>query len=295
MTDIRKALDSVARETDQWLGTLLPDGSGPESQLFEAMRYAALGPGKRLRPFLLVETGRLFDVDRKGLLRAACAIECVHTYSLVHDDLPCMDDDDMRRGRPTVHKAYDEATAVLAGDGLLTFAFELLADPGTHPDPRVRAALVLALAKASGAHGMVGGQMLDLVSENTAVDEVRIARLQQLKTGALIAAACEMGALMGHASADAMHAIMAYAKDLGLAFQIADDLLDVTGDADQMGKAVGKDAALGKATFVALLGADRARQQADHLAQQAQQHLAMFGARADVLRETASFVVERRS
>jgi farnesyl diphosphate synthase len=295
MTDIRKALDGIAREVDEWLGTLLPDGTGPEAQLFEAMRYAALGPGKRLRPFLLVETGRLFDVDRKGLLRAACAIECVHTYSLVHDDLPCMDDDDMRRGRPTVHKAYDEATAVLAGDGLLTFAFELLADPGTHPDPRVRAALVLTLAKASGAHGMVGGQMIDLASENAAVDETRITRLQQLKTGALIAAACEMGALMGHASPEAMHAIMAYAKDLGLAFQIADDLLDVTGDADQMGKAVGKDAALGKATFVALLGTERARQQADHLARQAQQHLAMFGNRADVLRETASFVVERRS
>jgi farnesyl diphosphate synthase len=259
------------------------------------MRYAALGPGKRLRPFLLIETGRLFDVDRRGLLRAACAIECVHTYSLVHDDLPCMDDDDLRRGRPTVHKAYDEATAVLAGDGLLTFAFELLADPATHPDPRTRAALVLALAKASGAHGMVGGQMLDLASENAAVDEVRITRLQQLKTGALIAVACEMGALMGHASPDAMHGVMAYAKDLGLAFQIADDLLDVTGDVAEMGKAVGKDAALGKATFVALLGPERARRQADLLAEQAQGHLQLFGARAEVLRATASYVVERRS
>jgi farnesyl diphosphate synthase len=295
MTDIRGAIDGIAREVDAWLGTLLPEGSGPESQLFEAMRYAALGPGKRLRPFLLIETGRLFDVDRKGLLRAACAIECVHTYSLVHDDLPCMDDDDLRRGRPTVHKAYDEATAVLAGDGLLTFAFELLADPATHPDPRTRAALVLALAKASGAHGMVGGQMLDLASENAAVDEVRITRLQQLKTGALIAVACEMGALMGHASPDAMHGVMAYAKDLGLAFQIADDLLDVTGDVTEMGKAVGKDAALGKATFVALLGPERARRQADLLAEQAQGHLQLFGARAEVLRATASYVVERRS
>jgi farnesyl diphosphate synthase len=259
------------------------------------MRYAALGPGKRLRPFLLIETGRLFDVERKGLLRAAAAIECVHTYSLVHDDLPCMDDDDMRRGRPTAHKAFDEATAVLAGDALLTFAFELLADSATHPDPRVRANLVLCLAKASGAHGMVGGQMLDLVSENEAVDERRITRLQQLKTGALIAASCELGALMGHASPEAMHAVMAYAKDLGLAFQIADDILDVTGDADQMGKAVGKDAGLGKATFVALLGLERAKQQADMLAAQAASHLDLFGARADVLRAAAAFVVERRS
>jgi farnesyl diphosphate synthase len=295
MTDIRKALDEVAREVDEWLGVLLPDGPGPEARLYEAMRYAALGPGKRLRPFLVVETGRLFDVERKGLMRAAAAIECVHTYSLVHDDLPCMDDDDMRRGRPTAHKAFDEATAVLAGDALLTFAFELLADPATHPDPRVRAALVLCLARASGAHGMVGGQMLDLVSENAAVDETRITRLQQLKTGALIAASCELGALMGHASPDAMHAVMAYAKDLGLAFQIADDLLDVTGDADQMGKAVGKDAGLGKATFVALLGLERAKRQADLLASQASGHLELFGARADVLRAAASFVVERRS
>lgn len=296
MGDIRKALDDVAREVDEWLGVLLPEGDGPEAPVYEAMRYAALGPGKRLRPFLVVEAGRLFDVDRKRLMRAGAAIECVHTYSLVHDDLPCMDDDDLRRGRPTVHKAYDEATAVLAGDALLTFAFELLAHPDTHPDARVRAQLVLALAKASGAQGMVGGQMIDIVSEKVEKPtETLITRLQQMKTGALIACACELGALLGQASHDAMHAITGYSRDLGLAFQIADDLLDVTGNVEEMGKAVNKDANLGKATFVSLLGLERAKNQADLLADQAARYLDMFGARADNLRQIARYVVERRS
>jgi len=295
MSDIRKTLDDVAREVDEWLGVLLPEGEGPEAPVYEAMRYAALGPGKRLRPFLVVETGRLFDVDRKRLMRAGAAIECVHTYSLVHDDLPCMDDDDLRRGRPTVHKAYDEATAVLAGDALLTFAFELLAHPDTHPDARVRAALVLSLAKSSGAQGMVGGQMIDIVSEKAKPTETLIARLQQMKTGALISCACELGALLGQASPEALHAIVGYSRDLGLAFQIADDVLDVTGNVEEMGKAVGKDADMGKATFVSLLGLERAKSQAELLAQQASKYLDMFGARADNLRKIARYVVERRS
>lgn len=295
MQTVQKALDDVARELDAGLDALLPDSDGPDVRLCEAMRYAVLGPGKRLRPFLVLEIGRLFDVNRGRLLRAAAAIECVHTYSLVHDDLPCMDDDDLRRGRPTVHKEFDEATAVLAGDGLLTFAFELLADPETHPDGRVRADLVLALARASGAQGMVGGQMIDLACENTAVDETIVTRLQQMKTGALIACACELGAILGHARNEAMHAVQGYAHDLGLAFQIADDLLDVTGDAAEMGKAVKKDAKAGKATFVALLGVERARQQAELLARQAAAHLELFGARAETLQALAQFVVERRS
>jgi len=293
--DVRLALDAAAREVDEWLGALMPSSGGPEAKLYDAMRYAALGPGKRLRPFLVLECGRLFGVDRRRLLRAGAAIECVHTYSLVHDDLPCMDDDDLRRGRATVHKAYDEATAVLAGDALLTQAFEILADPETHDDPRVRADLVLALAKAAGAHGMVGGQMLDLACENVEVDERIVTRLQQMKTGALITCACEMGAIMGHARGEAMHAVLGFAHDLGLAFQIADDLLDATGDAAQIGKAVRKDAAAGKATFVALLGVERARAQANLLASQAARHLDHFGERAALLRAVARFVVERPS
>lgn len=293
--DARRALDAAAREVDEWLGALMPSSDGPEARLYEAMRYAALGPGKRLRPFLVLECGRLFGVDRRRLLRASAAIECVHTYSLVHDDLPCMDDDDLRRGRATVHKAFDEATAVLVGDALLTLAFEILADPETHDDPRVRADLVLALSKAAGARGMVGGQMLDLACENVEVEERIVTRLQQMKTGALITCACEMGAIMGHASGEAMHAVLGFAHDLGLAFQIADDLLDATGDAAQLGKAVRKDAAAGKATFVALLGVERARAQANLLASQAARHLDHFGERATLLRAVARFVVERPS
>jgi farnesyl diphosphate synthase len=295
VVDVRRLLEAAAREVDEWLAAFLPQAGGPEARLYDAMRYAMLGPGKRLRPFLVLECGRLFGVDRRRLLRAGAAIECVHTYSLVHDDLPCMDDDDLRRGRATVHKAFDEATAVLAGDALLTLAFEILADPDTHDDARVRADLALALAKAAGARGMVGGQMLDLVCENAEVNERVVTRLQQMKTGALITCACELGAIMGHARGESMHAVLGFAHDLGLAFQIADDLLDVTGDAAQLGKAVRKDAAAGKATFVALLGVERARAQAHLLASQAARHLDQFGERAALLRAVARFVVERPS
>jgi farnesyl diphosphate synthase len=259
------------------------------------MRYATLAGGKRLRPFLVVEGARLFGVEPEGALRAAAAIEMVHCYSLVHDDLPAMDDDDMRRGRPTVHKAFDEATAILAGDGLLTRAFEVLADPATHPDGAVRCALVAALARAAGAEGMVGGQMIDLAVEHRATGIGEITRLQRLKTGALIHFSCSAGPIMAHAPAQLRDAMHFYAQDFGLAFQMADDLLDVEGDAAALGKATGKDAGRGKATFVSLLGVERAREQAARLADQAAAHLASFGPDADRLRQLARWAVERRN
>ncbi len=227
--------------------------------------------------------------------RVSSAIECVHTYSLVHDDLPCMDDDDLRRGKPTVHRAYDEATAVLAGDALLTFAFELLADRDTHQLAEVRVELLRRLALAAGGQGMVGGQMIDLASEGEALDMGGISRLQRLKTGALIAFACEAGAVLGRAPRERRHALRAYAHDMGLAFQIADDLLDVEGKAETVGKATGKDAAAGKATFVSILGVERARAQAAMLSEQAIQHLDLFDEKADLLRQAARFVITRRS
>ncbi|MFM8991722.1 MAG: polyprenyl synthetase family protein, partial [Alphaproteobacteria bacterium] len=225
----------------------------------------------------------------------AAAIEMVHCYSLVHDDLPAMDDDDMRRGRPTVHKAFDEATAILAGDGLLTRAFEVLADPATHPDGAVRCALVAALARAAGAEGRVGGQMIVLAVEHRATGIGEITRLQRLKTGALIHFACLAGPIMAHAPAQARDAMHFYAQDFGLAFQMADDLLDVEGDAATLGKATGKDEGRGKATFVSLLGVERAREQAARLADQAAAHLAPFGADADRLRQLARGAVDRRN
>jgi farnesyl diphosphate synthase len=237
----------------------------------------------------------MFGASEKSLLRTAAALECVHCYSLVHDDLPAMDDDDMRRGRPTVHKAFDEATAILAGDGLLTRAFEVLADPATHPDGAVRCALVAALAKAAGAEGMVGGQMIDLAVEHRATEIGEITRLQRLKTGALIHFACSAGPIMAHAPAQLRDAMHFYAQDFGLAFQMADDLLDVEGDAAALGKATGKDAGRGKATFVSLLGVERARGQAARLAEQAAAHLAPFGPDADRLRQLARWAVERRN
>jgi farnesyl diphosphate synthase len=259
------------------------------------MRYSTLGGGKRLRPFLVMEGARLFGVNENCALRVACAIEMVHCYSLVHDDLPAMDNDDLRRGRPTTHIKYDEATAILAGDGLLTRAFEVLAHPSTHGDAQVRADLVLALAAAAGAEGMVGGQMIDLAAEHQALDINTITRLQRLKTGALIAFSAEAGAILGKAPAAARQALIGYAHDLGLAFQIADDLLDTEGSAEDVGKKTGKDAARGKATFVSILGIERARSQADMLAEQACGHLDMFAERAELLRQLARFVVERKS
>ncbi len=295
MADLQKAMAESARAVSETLDRLLKVGDGREARLMEAMRYSSLGGGKRIRPFMVTAGARLFAVAESCALRAAAAVEMVHCYSLVHDDLPAMDDDDLRRGQPTCHVRFDEATAILAGDALLTRAFEVLADVPTHPDPQVRSQLVLALARASGADGMVGGQMLDLLAENARLDMPEITRLQRMKTGALIAFACEAGAILGKAAEPARHALRAYAHDLGLAFQIADDLLDVEGTAAEVGKKTGKDAAAGKATFVSLLGVDRAKAQAQMLAEQAGRHLEMFDEKADYLRELARFVVNRRA
>jgi farnesyl diphosphate synthase len=248
-----------------------------------------------MRPFLALETARLFSVDEACALRVACAVEMVHCYSLVHDDLPAMDDDDLRRGRPTVHKAFDEATAILAGDALLTKAFEVLAHPLTHADPAVRSDLVLALALASGADGMVGGQQIDLAAEGESLDIGQITRLQRLKTGAIIGFAAQSGAILGKAPAHIRHTLVAFAHDLGLAFQMADDLIDVEGSALEAGKATGKDASRGKATFVSVLGPERARAQATLLAEQAARHLDLFDGKAAHLRALAQWTVSRKS
>ncbi len=295
MLALEKALRDTAKEVESILDKILAVEDGHEARLFESMRYATLGGGKRFRPFLVAKSAALFAVSRIAALRVAAAVELVHCYSLVHDDLPAMDDDDLRRGQPTVHKQFDEATAILAGDALLTMAFEVLADRQTHENGSVRAELVSALAKASGAHGMVGGQMLDLAAESIELDMGGITRLQRLKTGALIAFSCEAGAILGRASAEPREALRGYAHDLGLTFQIADDLLDVEGTMEETGKAVGKDAAAGKATFVSILGVERARKQAKLLANQAVEHLAIFDKTADPLRAAANFVVERRN
>jgi farnesyl diphosphate synthase len=257
------------------------------------MRYASIGGGKRMRPLLVVAACSLFHVDRGRALRVGLAVECIHVYSLVHDDLPCMDDDDLRRGKPTLHKAYDECTAVLAGDSLHALAFEVLADEATHEDPFVRAELIAELARASGPSGMAGGQMMDLMAERTNLDLAAVTRLQQLKTGALIGFCLEAGGIMGRIPVEGRRPLRGYARDVGLAFQIADDLLDAEGEEAKTGKRVGKDGAKGKETFVSLLGADRARQQAHLLVAQAIEHLQSFGAEADLLRAIARFAVER--
>ena len=277
------------------LDNILAETNGHENRVVEAMRYASLAGGKRVRPFLVCATAALFDVEESRALRAAAAVELIHCYSLVHDDLPAMDDDELRRGQPTCHIAFDEATAILAGDALLTKAFEVLADAKTHAEPSIRSALVKVLAKASGHEGMVGGQIIDLYAENHELDVSEITRLQRMKTGALIAVSCDIGALMGEASEEARHYLREYAHDIGLAFQIADDLLDVTGDEAEVGKKTQKDAGAGKATFVSLLGVDKASEQAHMLSQQAQEHLTIFGEKADSLRALATFIVDRRS
>jgi farnesyl diphosphate synthase len=295
MTTLDQALAANVVFVAAALDRVLPKGEGPEGRVAEAMRYAALGGGKRLRAFLALESGRLFGVERQAMGRVAAAIESIHGYSLVHDDLPAMDNDDLRHGKPTVHRAFDEATAILAGDGMLTLAFEILSHPETHPDPHVRCELVARLAQAGGAHGMVGGQMMDMAAAEADFDIGAITRLQRLKTGALISYSVEAGAIMGRAGPDARHALLGYAQELGLAFQIADDILDVEGCSTEMGKAVRKDATAGKATFVTILGLDRARDQAHRLAAQAVQHLEMFDEKAALLRALAEFVVARRS
>ena len=295
------ALAFAAPSVERTMEHLLPKGEEGEARVFDAMRYSTLGGGKRLRGFFVLAGATLFQVAPLSALRVASAIEFLHAYSLIHDDLPAMDDDDLRRGKPSCHKQFDEATAILAGDALQALAFEVLAHPDTHGDAGVRTQLVTELAKAAGAHGMVGGQMLDLLAESRAergeppMEIGAITRLQRLKTGALISFSCTAGGILGKASEPLLHALSAYAHDIGLAFQIADDLLDIEGSAEQIGKTPGKDAAAGKATFVSILGLERARAQADLLAQQAAQHLEPFGEAADLLRQAAKFVVARQA
>ncbi|MCK4939095.1 MAG: polyprenyl synthetase family protein [Rhodospirillaceae bacterium] len=280
---------------DAVLEKLLPQTNEPEGRLMEAVRYSTLGGGKRIRPFLTLNTAALFGVDSESAERAAAAIEMVHCYSLIHDDLPAMDDDDLRRGRETSHIKYDEATAILAGDALQALAFEIIASDKTHQDASVRIELVEVLAKAVGSKGMVGGQMLDLVAHNHDFDISEVARLQRMKTGALIDVSCLAGCILGKASDHARQMLHGYAHDLGLAFQIADDLLDYEGDEITVGKKTGKDQAQGKATFVTMMGADGAREQAKALSAQAVEHLAIYEKKADPLRGLANFVVERLS
>ena len=284
----------VCSEIDALFESLLGARGDGRDVLFEAMRHGAIGGGKRLRPLLTVATSRLFGIDRDRALRVGAAIEAIHVYSLIHDDLPCMDDDDLRRGKPTVHKAFGEAAAVLAGDSLHALAFEILADADTHEDPFVRSDLVFDLARASGPSGMAGGQMLDLVAEGQTLDLPAITRLQQLKTGALIEYAVEAPCIMARLPVEARTPYRGYARNIGLAFQIADDLIDHAGDAEEAGKRTGKDAAAGKATFVSLLGPDRAEQQARLLVNQAIEHLASHGGEADLLRSLALFSIERK-
>jgi farnesyl diphosphate synthase len=289
-------LERVASAVEARLDRLLLESQvhGPAG-LGLAMRYAVLGGGKRLRPLLLIESARLFGVSESDALPAACALECVHCYSLVHDDLPAMDDDAVRRGRPTLHLAFDEATAILAGDALLTLAFEILSDPRTQDDPAIRAELVFLLAKAGGWQGMALGQALDLSPKRQGFSAADIVTMQALKTGALFSFACEAGAVLGHAASPERAALLAYASAFGQAFQLADDLLDAQGDAAALGKAVAKDEARGKATLVALLGVEAAKARLAGLVAKAEAALTPFGAKAATLFEAASFVAERRA
>ena len=292
--ELAEALGSGAARIDEALDDLLPEPEGPEARLAEAMRYASLGGGKRLRGFLVIQSAALFAVSETCSARVAAAVEMLHAYSLVHDDLPSMDDDDLRRGRPSTHRAFDEATAILAGDALQTRAFELLAEPDTHSDPQARCELVAALALAGGARGMVGGQMLDMLAESRQLTVPEVTRLQALKTGRLIQFSAEAGAILGRAPPPQRQALAWYGRDLGAAFQIVDDLLDALGSTEETGKTAGKDAVAGKATMVAVLGPERARAQAEVLAEQAAEHLDVFADRADLLRQLARHVVTRR-
>jgi farnesyl diphosphate synthase len=293
--NLEAALAEAALAVNQTLNLLLPPVEGPEHRVVDAMRYAVMGGGKRIRPFLVIQGAKLFNVSEDSARRVAAAIEMLHSYSLVHDDLPAMDNADLRRGRPSVHRQFDEATAILAGDGLLTMAFEVVSDPATHSDPHVRANLALALAKAAGVAGMVGGQMIDLAAQTLTLDIGGISRLQRMKTGALFTFSCEAGAILARASEPAHQALRNYAHDFGLAFQIADDLLDVVSSEAATGKPVGQDQAAGKATFVAILGVEEARQRAAIIADQAARHLDYFEDRADLLRAMARLVVTRQS
>ena len=290
---LESALARVSADIDHAFDRLLPVPADARARLYEAMRYSSIGGGKRIRPLLVVAGCDLFNVARDGALRVGLAVECIHVYSLIHDDLPCMDNDDLRRGKPTLHRAFDESTAILAGDSLHALAFEVLADDATHEDPFVRAELVLELARAAGPAGMAGGQMMDLSAGGMTLDLSAVTRLQQMKTGALIGWCLEAAAIMGRVPPEGRTALRGFARDLGLAFQIADDLLDHQGNVERAGKRVGKDQAAGKETFVSLLGADRAHQQAQALVDQAIGHLRPYGEEADLLREVARFAVGR--
>jgi farnesyl diphosphate synthase len=291
---IEPAFAECATFVEATLDALLPKPAGPEARLLEAMRYASMGAGKRLRAFMVLQSGRLFGVDRRALGRVAAAVECLHAYSLAHDDLPAMDDDDMRRGKPSLHKAFDEATAILAGDGLLTLAFGLIASPEAHGDPFVRCELIGKLAAAAGYGGMVGGQMMDISVARTQTELPEITRLARLKTAALFTFCCESGAVMGKASGPARQALTAYGSELGLAHQIVDDVLDLEGDSTLTGKRVGKDVARGKATVASILGRERARAHAEALVAQAVHHLDLFDEKADLLRAVTDFVLARK-
>ncbi len=293
--ELQEAMDDTADAVNRTIGRLLPEADLAEDQLYAAMRHGVLGGGKRLRPFLAIHSANLFNVDTNRSRRVAAAIEFVHCYSLIHDDLPAMDDAALRRGQPTVHKQYDEATAILAGDTLLTLAFEILAHNETHEDPRVRCELITALAQAAGGHGMAGGQMLDLIGENEEFDLGTISRMQRMKTGKLMAFACESGAILGKADEPHKRALRNYAFDLGLAFQVTDDILDVEADPQDTGKDTGKDIDAGKATFVSAMGKDAARERAEMIVQQSTAHLKIFEGRAQVLKDLAEYVLARRA
>ena len=317
--DLQKSLAETSEHLNEMMDELLPSPNGmscnvislhaqdadrddtpddnmeDERRVMQAMRYSALSGGKRLRPFLTVSCAHLFGVSREASLMTAAAIEFIHTYSLIHDDLPAMDDDSLRRGMPSCHVRFDEATAILAGDALQSLAFEILTDTEVHPDPSVRCELIRALARASGCHGMAGGQMFDLQAQNKPLSVDEIIRLQRLKTGELFAVSCEAGAILGKAPQRLRNALRRYAHDMGLAFQITDDLLDVEGTREDAGKEVNKDKTRGKATLVGSMGTERAREQAQVLAQQATSHLKPFDRKADCLRELAEYVVSRRS
>lgn len=292
---LQSAMADVVSSVNRTIERLLPETDLPEAPLYEAMRHGTLAGGKRLRPFLVIHSANLFNVDTNRSRRVAAALEFIHCYSLVHDDLPAMDDAALRRGQPTVHKKYDEATAILAGDALLTLAFEVLSENETHEDPRVRCELVRALAQAAGGHGMIGGQMLDLIGEKQEFDLGTISRLQRMKTGKLMAFACEAGAILGKAGEPQRRALMNYAHDLGLAFQVTDDILDVEADPQDTGKDTRKDAEAGKATFVSTMGKEGARERAQMLVSQAKSHLGIFEGRAEMLKDLADYVLERRA
>ena len=293
MDDLKSSLSFAQKEVDKTIKSLLPNGKGIEKKLYEAINYSILSMGKRLRPFLVIQSSKLFDVDEKYAFRVASSIEMIHAYSLIHDDLPSMDNDSLRRGLPTTHKKFNEATAILAGDALLTLSFQVLSDNLTHSDPRIRRELINELAKAAGTSGMVTGQMMDIEAENKKLGIGVITRIQRLKTGALIAFACNSGSILGRAEKKFKFALQGFAHDIGLAYQIRDDLFDATSTTKKLGKKANKDKKAGKKNFVSILGKDRAKKQLEFLANQAIKHLGVFDQKADMLRDIARFIVER--